>query len=66
MLAFPDHRSVTPTAWHDYGVPLYAFGPEQLPLAFDDGCVHVPDPAQVNSVFRPTLPPLGFLGMGLS
>ena len=66
VLAFPDARPVVPTEWRDFGVPLHAFGPEHLRLAFDWTCAHVPDPTQVNSIFRPTLPPLGFLGMGVS
>jgi len=65
VLAFREPRAVTPV-WRDFDVPLRAFGPAQLPLAFDDTCAHVPDPTLVNSIFRPTLPPLGFLGMGVS
>jgi spermidine synthase len=64
VVAFPEARTIA-TAWRDFDVPLYAFGPEQLPLAFDQTCPRVHDPASVNSVFRPTLPPLELLAMGL-
>jgi spermidine synthase len=57
VLAFREPRSLELT-WHDFGVPLYAFGPAHLPLIFDDRCVGIVDSRLVNSIFRPTLPRL--------
>jgi len=63
VLAFPEALAVTPT-WRDFSVPLYAFGPAHLPLAFDHDCPRVDDPARVNSIFRPTLPPIDLPRIG--
>jgi len=60
LLAFP-HRRDPNTEWIDYGIPLYAFGPEHLALAFQTDCTYAAEPDRVNSIFRPTLPPLTLL-----
>lgn len=57
IFATPDLRTPR-TEWRDFGVPLRIFGPAHLPLAFDADCGGPTDSAQVNSIFRPTLPPL--------
>jgi hypothetical protein len=62
LVAFPGQ--VAPrTAWIDHAVPLHAFGPEHLPLAFRTDCPQHRDPGLVNSIFRPTLPPLALLSV---
>jgi hypothetical protein len=62
VLAFPDRRAVN-TQWIPFGVPLRVFGPAQLPAAFSEACPRRSDPRLVNSIFRPTLPPLAFLAV---
>jgi spermidine synthase len=58
VVAFPTKRAVN-TKWFDPGVPLLAFGPRHLAVAFDDSrCDYALDPSLVNSIFRPTLPVL--------
>lgn len=64
VLARPEARPLD-TRWKEFGVPLWAFGPEYLADAFDRGCPATPDPDRVNTVFRPTLPPLDLPVPGL-
>jgi spermidine synthase len=52
-----EDRTPLRTEWHDFGIPLRAFGPHHLPLALDPRCGGPPVAADVNSIFRPTLPP---------
>jgi hypothetical protein len=59
ILAFPEPRRPR-REWKAYDVPLDAFGPHELMLAFDESCPAEPDAAAVNSIFRPTLPTLEF------
>jgi hypothetical protein len=59
ILAFPDQRRPR-REWTAFEIPLEAFGPHELMLAFDETCPSEPDPDAVNTIFRPTLPTLEF------
>lgn len=61
-VAFPVERPMN-RSWREFGVPLHAFGPEHLEAAFPADCPDDWNPARVNSVFRPTLPPLFLLSI---
>jgi spermidine synthase len=61
ILAFP-HRRSPELVWHDFGIPLDALRPRHLPLAVPT-CADHDDPHLVNSIFRPTLPPLELLSV---
>jgi len=62
LLAFPVAREPN-TTWMHVDVPLYALRPSYLADAIVRDCKHVEDPALVNSIFRPTLPPLQLLAV---
>jgi len=62
LLAFPDAREPN-TEWMPVDVPLYALKPSYLSDAIVRDCDHRDDPDAVNSIFRPTLPPLQLLAV---
>lgn len=62
LLAFPVARDPN-TQWMPVDVPLYALKPSYLPDAIVRDCEHPTDPDAVNSIFRPTLPPLQLLAV---
>lgn len=62
LLAFPVAREPN-TEWMPIDVPLYALKPSYLPDAIVSNCEHRTDPDAVNSIFRPTLPPLRLLAV---
>jgi hypothetical protein len=57
ILALPNQRRPR-REWTAFEVPLDAFGPHELMLAFDETCPAEIDPAAVNTIFRPTMPTL--------
>ena len=62
LLAFPVAREPN-TEWMTVDVPLYALKPAYLDDAIVRDCEHRTDPDAVNSIFRPTLPPLRLLSV---
>jgi spermidine synthase len=60
LLAFPVAREPN-TSWMPVDVPLYALRPSYLSDAIVRDCERLVDPEAVNSIFRPTLPPLQLL-----
>jgi spermidine synthase len=57
ILVFPEDRAPR-TEWRDFGLRHYAFSRSHFSLAFRQNCPTRVDERLVNSIFRPTLPPL--------
>jgi hypothetical protein len=57
ILVFPEDRPPQ-REWRDFGIRHHAFSRYHLPLAFREDCPSQVDEGLVNSIFRPTLPPL--------
>jgi len=62
ILAFPVVREPN-TEWMTVDAPMYALKPSYLSDAIVRDCEHRDDPDAVNSIFRPTLPPLRLLAV---
>ena len=60
VLAFPDETDLR-TDWTPVEAPTYAFGPSHLESSLIRDCDESYHPDLVNSIFRPTLPPLNLL-----
>lgn len=61
-LAFPVERTIN-VQWVNFGVPMRAFRPYFLPLAFQHTCPTALNSRHINSIARPTLPPLELLSV---
>jgi hypothetical protein len=62
ILAYPQ-PTVPRRTWTDFGVQHRVLRPALLPMALATGCATPEDPDAVNSVFRPTLPPLTLVSL---
>ena len=57
IVAFHERFPLRST-WRNMGLTHHVFGPAHVPLALHPGCLRPIDSDSVNSIFRPTLPPL--------